>query len=79
MPRWWTQMMLLKTEALAAEEVPGKDEMPCTPLTFADMFDPETPVPISEKMKMDRKTKKGKKMSKLGKGAAAKPKKESIW
>ncbi|KAG5940486.1 hypothetical protein E4U60_000485 [Claviceps pazoutovae] len=68
------------SEASAAEEVPGKEETPWhPPMTFADMFDPETPVPGSEKMKTDKKTKKGKKRSKLGKGAASKPKKESIW
>ncbi|KAG6313495.1 hypothetical protein E4U22_000894 [Claviceps purpurea] len=64
------------SEASVAEEVPGKEE---TPLTFAEMFDPETPVPGSEKAKTAKKTKKSKKMSKLGKGAASKPKKESIW
>ncbi|KAG6266920.1 hypothetical protein E4U48_005272 [Claviceps purpurea] len=67
------------SEASAAEEFPGKEETPCTPLTFAEMFDPETPVPGYEKAKTAKKTKKSKKMSKLGKGAASKPKKESIW
>ncbi|KAG6306898.1 hypothetical protein E4U45_006164 [Claviceps purpurea] len=64
------------SEASAAEEFPGKEE---TPLTFAEMFDPETPVPGSEKAKTAKKTKKSKKMSKWGKGEASKPKKESIW
>ncbi|KAG6046180.1 hypothetical protein E4U39_001593 [Claviceps sp. Clav50 group G5] len=67
------------SEASAAEDVPGKEETPWSPLTFAEMFDPEISVPRSEKTKPVKKTKKGKKISKLGKGAASKPKKESIW
>ncbi|KAG6311522.1 hypothetical protein E4U44_004204 [Claviceps purpurea] len=66
------------SEASAAEEVPDKEEMPWTPLTFAEMFGSETPVSTSEKTKTVKKTKKGKKRSKLSKGAASKPKKESI-
>ncbi|KAG6118850.1 hypothetical protein E4U13_008225 [Claviceps humidiphila] len=65
------------SEASAAEEDHDDKEAPWTPFQVAKTSDSETLISRSEKTKTAKKTKKSKKM--LGKGAASKPKKESIW